>query len=297
MTETEKLRERAARAVSALREPDASLARVPNTIRQSIADVIEELTRPAPAGMREALEPFAYLGEALGPDVGESAVLLAATNGVCITTKHLREAAAAFRALSAPSAPEPLPQRVTATLVEGMDYRPKPSPDALREAALAVAIAQGCGLTFDGQRTLCTDPRASPDIRADECSCQLSAQAVLAALASPPTPAAPDALREALATIQQRANRSRNGYDQTGYLDALLAIDATATAALASSSSNWVMVTKENPLPLDLKIGDLVRREDTIDEVEPEDEFCRYYFDDYWQPDAAIIAYRRSGES
>lgn len=33
---------RAQRAVDALRKPDASLARVPNTIRQSIAEVIEE---------------------------------------------------------------------------------------------------------------------------------------------------------------------------------------------------------------------------------------------------------------
>lgn len=35
---------RAQRAVSALRKPDPSLARVPNTVRQSIADVIVELT-------------------------------------------------------------------------------------------------------------------------------------------------------------------------------------------------------------------------------------------------------------
>lgn len=30
------------KAVIALREPDASLARVPNTVRQSIADIIEQ---------------------------------------------------------------------------------------------------------------------------------------------------------------------------------------------------------------------------------------------------------------
>lgn len=35
--------ERACRAIVALRTPDASLARVPNTVRQSIADVIEEM--------------------------------------------------------------------------------------------------------------------------------------------------------------------------------------------------------------------------------------------------------------
>jgi hypothetical protein len=33
---------RAERAIEALREPDHSLARVPNTIRQSIAEVIED---------------------------------------------------------------------------------------------------------------------------------------------------------------------------------------------------------------------------------------------------------------
>lgn len=35
--------ERAQRAIDALRKPDASLQRVPNTIRQSIAEVIEDL--------------------------------------------------------------------------------------------------------------------------------------------------------------------------------------------------------------------------------------------------------------
>ncbi len=35
--------ERAQRAIEALRAPDYTLARVPNTIRQSIAEVIEEL--------------------------------------------------------------------------------------------------------------------------------------------------------------------------------------------------------------------------------------------------------------
>lgn len=34
---------RANRAIDALRKPDASLARVPNTVRQSLAEVIEEL--------------------------------------------------------------------------------------------------------------------------------------------------------------------------------------------------------------------------------------------------------------
>lgn len=34
--------ERATAAIKALREPDASFARVPNTVRQSVADVIEE---------------------------------------------------------------------------------------------------------------------------------------------------------------------------------------------------------------------------------------------------------------
>jgi hypothetical protein len=43
------LAERAQRAVDALREPDASLARVPNKVRQSIADVIDELIAAARA--------------------------------------------------------------------------------------------------------------------------------------------------------------------------------------------------------------------------------------------------------
>ena len=39
--------ETVAKAISALRTPDASLARVPNTIRQSIADIIEGLAARA----------------------------------------------------------------------------------------------------------------------------------------------------------------------------------------------------------------------------------------------------------
>jgi hypothetical protein len=35
----------AQKAIVALRKPDATLARVPNTIRQSIADIIEEQNR------------------------------------------------------------------------------------------------------------------------------------------------------------------------------------------------------------------------------------------------------------
>lgn len=38
---------RAQRAIEALRKPDASLQRVPNTIRQSIAEVIEDLSKAA----------------------------------------------------------------------------------------------------------------------------------------------------------------------------------------------------------------------------------------------------------
>lgn len=34
--------DRAQRAIDALRKPDASLSRVPNTVRQSIAEVIED---------------------------------------------------------------------------------------------------------------------------------------------------------------------------------------------------------------------------------------------------------------
>jgi hypothetical protein len=42
--------ETAARAIAALRTPDASLARVPNTVRQSIADVIEGLASQTGGG-------------------------------------------------------------------------------------------------------------------------------------------------------------------------------------------------------------------------------------------------------
>lgn len=43
MTKKHMTTTRAQRAIAALREPDHSLARVPNTIRESIAEVIEDL--------------------------------------------------------------------------------------------------------------------------------------------------------------------------------------------------------------------------------------------------------------
>jgi hypothetical protein len=47
--------ERARAAISSLREPDPSLARVPNAVRQSIAEVIEALITPVGEG-REICE-------------------------------------------------------------------------------------------------------------------------------------------------------------------------------------------------------------------------------------------------
>ena len=51
MTTTEKARA----AIKALREPDATFASVPNTVRQSIADTIEALITPVGEG-REICE-------------------------------------------------------------------------------------------------------------------------------------------------------------------------------------------------------------------------------------------------
>ena len=42
MSRAAELNNKAQKAIRALREPDASLDRVPNTVRQSIADIIEE---------------------------------------------------------------------------------------------------------------------------------------------------------------------------------------------------------------------------------------------------------------
>lgn len=47
--------ERARRTITALREPDASFAAVPNTVRQSVAEVIEVLITPVGSG-REICE-------------------------------------------------------------------------------------------------------------------------------------------------------------------------------------------------------------------------------------------------
>lgn len=57
-----------------------------------------------------------------------------------------------------------------------------PSEDA---AAMAVMMTDGCGLTIDGERVLCDDPRAKPDERCTPCMCRESAKAVLA-LFDPP---------------------------------------------------------------------------------------------------------------
>jgi hypothetical protein len=45
MSRADELNNKAQRAILALRKPDASLSRVPNTVRQSIADVIEGLVQ------------------------------------------------------------------------------------------------------------------------------------------------------------------------------------------------------------------------------------------------------------
>lgn len=50
--------ESAHRAIKALREPDACLARIPNTVRQSLADVIEDSGSEAER-LRNALANFA----------------------------------------------------------------------------------------------------------------------------------------------------------------------------------------------------------------------------------------------
>jgi hypothetical protein len=55
--------DRAHRAIAALRTPDASLARVPNTVRQSIAEVIEDLLAALPKG-----EPVAWRWKFKGED-------------------------------------------------------------------------------------------------------------------------------------------------------------------------------------------------------------------------------------
>ena len=46
---TDEAVERAKRAITALRKPDASLSRVPNTVRQSIAEVVEDLLAAFPS--------------------------------------------------------------------------------------------------------------------------------------------------------------------------------------------------------------------------------------------------------
>lgn len=47
----------------------------------------------------------------------------------------------------------------------------------VEEAALIIAVLDGCGLTIDGERTLCDDPRADVSIRAAHCFCRASARA------------------------------------------------------------------------------------------------------------------------
>jgi Lar family restriction alleviation protein len=54
--------------------------------------------------------------------------------------------------------------------------------------AHAIMMDDGCGLTINGQRTLCDDPRAME--KPDRCYCRRSAKAALAAIAAQP-PAAP----------------------------------------------------------------------------------------------------------
>lgn len=61
---------------------------------------------------------------------------------------------------------------------------------ALTEAQMAVCIASGCGLTIDGKRAFCDDPRAEPEIRHEGCDCKAAGRAAILAYESAlPAPA------------------------------------------------------------------------------------------------------------
>lgn len=49
----------------------------------------------------------------------------------------------------------------------------------IQKAALAAAIAEGCGLTVDGVRMICNDPRAPGEVWQERCSCLNCARAAL----------------------------------------------------------------------------------------------------------------------
>lgn len=63
----------------------------------------------------------------------------------------------------------------------------KPTTEMFEAGARALMLADGCGLTIEGARVLCTDPRAR--IPATDCICRDGAKAAIeAALAAADAP-------------------------------------------------------------------------------------------------------------
>ncbi|HEV2746304.1 MAG TPA: hypothetical protein VGW34_03275 [Allosphingosinicella sp.] len=78
--------------------------------------------------------------------------------------------------------------------------RPTPSPasspikeDEVERVAKAVMVAQGCGLTIEGEHVFCDDPRA---FAKRSCECREIARAAIDALSTPRAKPAPASLEE-----------------------------------------------------------------------------------------------------
>lgn len=97
---------------------------------------------------------------------------------------------------------------------------------------------------------------------------------------------APAGMREALEWIRDQR------WSETADLDNIC---ARAEAALASPPSNWVMVTKENPLPDDLKTGDEVALKVSGDAHLNGHVWIGVTSDEEFVLRHEVTAYRRSG--
>jgi hypothetical protein len=94
--------------------------------------------------------------------------------------------------------------------------------------AHAIMMDDGCGLTINGQRTLCDDPRAMEE--PDRCYCRRSAKAALAALAAQPTaapvePTLSEIIREKMKQMAAEAGHFPSSAERAQALRLLMAED------------------------------------------------------------------------
>jgi len=76
-------------------------------------------------------------------------------------------------------APEAVRRELAGLLLPEEPAQQSFTEETIRRAALAFAIADGCGMSFNGESVLCCDPRTEQPNAPDRCSCLVGTRAAL----------------------------------------------------------------------------------------------------------------------